>query len=188
MDRGPHLLLHSALLHNHNLVGVAHGGEAVRDDDGRAPARLEQVVQRRLHNALALVVQRGRGLVQQQDRRVLHHRARDGDPLLLPPGQLRPAAHVRLKPLRELHDEGVRVGHLRRRLALRARGAPLAVRDVLQDGAAEQHGLLPHQPDLRPQPLEVELAQVHAVQADRSLPRVVEALHQLHGGGLAAAA
>jgi hypothetical protein len=41
-------------------------------------------VQRGLHHALALGVQRAGGFVQQQQRRVLQHGAGDGDALALP--------------------------------------------------------------------------------------------------------
>ncbi len=49
------------------------------------------VLQRLLHGALALRVERAGGLVEQQDRRVLQQRARDRDALLLAAGQARAA-------------------------------------------------------------------------------------------------
>ena len=45
------------------------GGQAVRDDEDGAP--LHQAVDGQLHRALAHAVQRARGLVQDQDGRVL---------------------------------------------------------------------------------------------------------------------
>src|SRR5439155_32942 len=65
-----------------DAVGVAQGGEAVRDDEHRAAAH--EVGQRLLHHELALGVEvRGR-LVQDQDRRIFQEGARDGEPLALP--------------------------------------------------------------------------------------------------------
>jgi hypothetical protein len=42
------------------------------------------VIERRLHQPLAFRIERARGFVQEQDRRVAQDRARDGDALALP--------------------------------------------------------------------------------------------------------
>src|SRR5690606_1004595 len=55
--------------------------EAVCDDDGR-PSAFE-LLQRGLHLALGAVVERGRRLVQYEDRRILEQRPGDGDALAL---------------------------------------------------------------------------------------------------------
>jgi hypothetical protein len=61
----------------------------VRDGDrGAAP---HGDLQRGLHRAFALGVERRGGLVEQQQRRVLQHRARDGHPLALAAGQAQAA-------------------------------------------------------------------------------------------------
>ena len=41
--------------------------------------------------------------------------------------------------------------------------------DILRNGGAEEHRLLPHNTDLLPQPAYVDVLQVHAVQANRKL-------------------
>lgn len=51
------------------LVCILHRGQAVRDDHHRAP--LHQLLDGRLHQPLVLGVQRGGGLVQDEDGRVL---------------------------------------------------------------------------------------------------------------------
>eukprot|EP00958_Prasinococcus_capsulatus_P018496 scaffold2162_cov398-Prasinococcus_capsulatus_cf.AAC.25 len=164
----------------------SYRGEAVRDDERGAV--VHERVERRLHQRLRLRVQRGGGLVQQHAGRILDHRARDGDALLLAAAQLRAAlSHRRVVPSGQPRDEVVRVGRARRRLDLRLRGVGLAVADVVGDAAAEQHGLLAHQPDLRAQPLDVELLQAVPVQQHLPRQRVVVALHQRDGRGLAAA-
>jgi hypothetical protein len=58
----------------------------VRDHD-RRPA-LHQVRDGLLHDLLGLGVERGGGLVEDQDLRVAQHRARDGDALALAAGEL----------------------------------------------------------------------------------------------------
>ncbi|OAY77495.1 hypothetical protein ACMD2_09055 [Ananas comosus] len=73
-------------LHDRDHVGVAHGGEAVRDHNG-GPAdggRVERV----LHDALRLRVQRAGGLVEQEDLGGLENGPRYRYSLLLSPRHL----------------------------------------------------------------------------------------------------
>ena len=67
--------------HDDNSVGVAYGGEAVRDDEGGAV--LHEDFECVLHGALGLGVQRGRGFVQNEDRRIFVHRAGNRQALAL---------------------------------------------------------------------------------------------------------
>ena len=67
--------------------------------------------ERVLHQPLGFVVERGRGLVEDQDRRVLQHRARDRDALALAAGQQRAVlADRRVHALRQAVDEFAGVG------------------------------------------------------------------------------
>ena len=68
-------------LEDDDAVGALHGRQAVGDDERRAVAHRR--LERRLHHALALGVERAGRLVEQQQRRVLQHRARDRDALAL---------------------------------------------------------------------------------------------------------
>src|SRR5690606_14013006 len=61
-------LHHPALLHDMDEVRIRHRGEAMRDDDRRAPAG--QLLQGRLDGLLGLAVESGRRLVEQDDWRV----------------------------------------------------------------------------------------------------------------------
>ena len=68
--------------HRDDPVARPHGGEPVRDhDDGAALHDLPHIV---LDDALALVIERARRLVEDQDARIGGERARDRDPLTLP--------------------------------------------------------------------------------------------------------
>ena len=70
-----------AVVDDHDLVGVADGGEAVGDDeDGAADA---QAFQRFLHFGFAFGVERAGGFVEQQQRRVFQDGAGDADALAL---------------------------------------------------------------------------------------------------------
>ena len=104
-----------SVLHHDDLVAVADGGEAVGDGDHAAVHPRQHPVQRVLYQLLVLGVQRRRRFVEQQNRGVAQDGARDGDPLLLPAGELVPAlADDHVQALRHLVDELPRVGLLAR--------------------------------------------------------------------------
>ena len=67
--------------HHDDAIGALHRRQAVGDDERRAV--LHRRLQRGLHHALAFRVERARGLVEQQQRRVLQDRAGDADALAL---------------------------------------------------------------------------------------------------------
>src|SRR3990172_5690988 len=71
----------AAFFDHHDAIGMLDGGEAVGDDQGRAI--LHQRLQRRLHMALRVGVQRRSGLVQNQDRCILENCPGDRDALPL---------------------------------------------------------------------------------------------------------
>ena len=101
------LLDHPAVVQHHDAVRPLHRGQPVGDDQRGAAGH--RALQRGLHHALALGVQRAGGFVQQQQRRVLQHRAGDADALALAAGQ----AHAALAEeagvaLGQRHDEVVR--------------------------------------------------------------------------------
>src|SRR6185437_5361833 len=74
-------LRQAAALEHDDAIGLFHGRQAMRDDERGAVA--QQLRQRLLDVALGLGIESRRGLVQDQDRRILEQRARDGDALAL---------------------------------------------------------------------------------------------------------
>mmetsp|Transcript_12324 Transcript_12324/g.29864 ORF Transcript_12324/g.29864 Transcript_12324/m.29864 type:complete len:425 (-) Transcript_12324:1788-3062(-) len=139
----------------------------------------QQPVERGLDQLLALVVQRRRGLVQQQDARLSDDGASDGDALLLSAAN-QPAADPNLRVIPPLHltHKLVSVGHLGRLDYLLARGRPpLASGDVIMHAAAEQSRLLLDDANLAPEPHHVQVSQVDAIQQHRA-GRGVLAAHQ----------
>jgi len=113
----------------------------VRDDDGAAPDH--ELLERILHEPLALGVEGGGGFVEEEHARRLEHGARNGDALLLASAELRSAlADFGGVRLREARHKGVRVGGHGRLLELLVRGVGLAVQEVLFDGAREENGFL----------------------------------------------
>ena len=96
-------------VHDQDPVGPRDRREPVGDDEDRATGH--QVVERGLHEALALGVERAGGLVEDQDRRVAEDRPGDGEPLALAAGEAHAAlSDDRLVPLRQLADEAVGLG------------------------------------------------------------------------------
>ena len=104
------------------------------------------------------------GIVEQQDRRLEQHRARDREALALSAGESVAAlAEDRVVALRQRHDEIVRGGDARRFLDLRRRRLGMAEGDVGRDGVGEKKALLENEADVAAQIVEVELAHVDAV-------------------------
>jgi len=132
------------VLDHDDPVGVAHGAQAMGDDDRRAA--LHQARERGLHGGFALGVEVRRRLVEDQHARVRDDRARERDPLLLPARELRAALADRgVVAIGEARDEVVRERVLRGGfdLGLRRHGHR-AVRDVVADRSGEQDRLLRH--------------------------------------------
>ncbi len=88
-------------------------------------------------------IQRGGRFIEQDDRRVLHQRAGNGDALALAAGELRAVlADRRIVAAREAHDEIVSAGGLCRCDDFGVGRARFAEGDVLANGVAEQIDVL----------------------------------------------
>ena len=79
------LLRDRPLIHDRNLIGVADRAQPMRDDDRRHLALIHNLVERSLHDLLALIVKSGRRLVEQKDLWLTHEGTRYRDALLCPP-------------------------------------------------------------------------------------------------------
>mmetsp|Transcript_11563 Transcript_11563/g.29319 ORF Transcript_11563/g.29319 Transcript_11563/m.29319 type:complete len:331 (-) Transcript_11563:430-1422(-) len=164
------LLEHAAAAEDNDLVGVAHGGQTVGDHEGGALLLEQQVIERLLHNALALVVQRRGGLVEDENGRVADDGAGNRHALLLAAGHgAATLAHEGFKALGQLGDEVVRVRGAGGRLDFLARGLGAVhgtVRDVLGDGGGEEDGLLADEANVVAEPGELQVAHVLAIHGD----------------------
>src|SRR5437879_3042804 len=156
------------------------------DNQGRAARRGPL---QRVHNgSLGSRIQAGGRLIQNQDRRVPQNRTRDGDPLLLPPGEGRASLrHYSLVAVGESLNELVGVGRDRRGGDLFVAGTRTPKRDVFADGAPEQQLVLQNQANLLAQRLQRVGPDVFAIDTDLALARVIEARDQAHQGALAGA-
>ncbi len=69
----------AAFLQDEDEVGVADGGEAVRDDEGGAAG--EEALERLLDEELGVRVDAGGGFIEDEDGRIFQESAGDGDAL-----------------------------------------------------------------------------------------------------------
>src|SRR5579871_3272864 len=181
--RGHQLLVRPFLqdtpvLHRQDTVRVDNGREPVGNDEGRAA--LHQFVQRLLHQRLRRGIERGSGLVEDEQARVHQDRAGDGDTLALPAG----------KPDAAFADDGIELLlHALDKIGVGAVGGlpdlrfgrfAMAVGDVVAQGPGEQPGLLRHDADLAAQGVQADVARVYAVEQDATLRRIVEAGDQVY--------
>ena len=127
---------------------VDHRRQPMRDHE--RGAAFHDLVERALHQRLALGIEGAGRLVEQQDRRVAQHRAGDRNSLPLP-GRERHAALAEHGgvTLRQRQDEIMREGRLGRRLDLRLARSLGAVGDIGGDSVGKQRRLLRHESEAR---------------------------------------
>ena len=155
----------------------------MRDRDRRAS--LGEPVERFLYLPLGLVVERARGLVEDEDRRVAQDGARDRDPLLLAAREAVPAlADDRVVALRERRDQPVDLRGVGGCDELLFGRVGLREAQVVADRGVEQVRLLRHDADERRKRRERQVAQVDAADRDAPLVDVVEARGEVAEGRL----
>ncbi len=72
------------MLHDEDSIGIDDGAEAVGDDETRAV--FQQFLERLLNDELAIRINRGGGLVEDENGGISQDRAGEGDQLALPNG------------------------------------------------------------------------------------------------------
>ena len=144
-------LLHDAAGINHiDAVGMEHRGKTMGDDEARTPDH--QIVERRLHDLLALRIECGGCLIEDEDARILQDGTRDGNALTLTARDADTTLpDLRIVAVLQLCDEIMRIRRTRRLLDLRIRRIEASIADVLANRRGEQHRLLWYQPDLSAQ-------------------------------------
>src|SRR5918993_1511033 len=173
-----------AVLQNQDEVRASHGVEIVGNNQGRLSGH--EAIQGFLDLCLALDVEAGHRLVQDQEGGVADDGPGDGYPLALPSGEgVAPLADDGLVPIFEVHDEVVGVGCFGGSDNLLCGGVQLAVGDVLLDGGAEQDRVLEDDPDLLAQGLELVVLYVSPIDPDGAASGVVEAQDKADQGRLA---
>ena len=157
----------------------------MRDHEARAAHG--QRVHRLLDQLLGACIDRGGGFVEDQDRRVLHHRSRDRQQLALALGKRRLVVEHGVVAVRQRHDvvvqaDGLACGH-----DLLVGDVLLRIRDVFTHCSTEHPRVLQHHGELVVHvPTRYGLG-VDAVDRNRATGNLVEAHQQVDHGGLAGA-
>ena len=114
-------------------------------------------------SASALRVERGGRFIENNDGRIAHESARDGDALALPAGEPHAAfAHARFVALRHLHDEIVATSRARGGFDFRLRRPGFGAADIPGDRLIEDHDFLADESDQIPQIAHARVAQIHS--------------------------
>eukprot|EP00760_Papus_ankaliazontas_P001605 PhM_4_TR10531/c0_g1_i1/m.49017 len=177
-----------------NLIGPFDRRHAMRNRHNRQALQFDDRVNCTLHLCLALVVQRARGLVEDQDLGLADHGAGNGNTLLLATAQFcATGADVGVVLVRHVRNVGAQVGEFGRLGDLLIRRTHRhAVGNVVGNTSLEQRRLLGHNRGLTTPPREADaLEGAHRRRGGEtnikiSLLHVVEAQQQLENRGLAA--
>src|SRR5712691_227686 len=135
-----------AALDRHDAVAPSHRRQPVRDDEHRAA--FGDLLHVLLDDPFALVVERARGFVEDQDPRIAEQCASDGDALALSARETGASlAHDGVIAFGKLQDEVVRARLRRRGDDALHRHGRVGERDIVAHRAIEQHVLLQHDTD-----------------------------------------
>ena len=166
----------AAFVHDDDAVGLAHGRQAVGNDEHGAA--LADVLHVALDDGLRLVVQGAGGFVQDEDAGVGEQGAGDGDALALPAREAAALfAHQGVVAFGQFADEVVGSGQLGGVHYGFNRGGGVGNGDVLAHAAVKEQVFLEHDAHLAAQLGGVDEADVDAVHQDAALLGGVQALH-----------
>ena len=149
----------ATLLHDQDLIGIADGGEAVGDDEGGAS--VDEVLEGELDEMLGFGIDRGGGIIQDEDAGIHEQDAGDGDALFLTAGEGDAAlADQGVVALGALEDEFVRLGSFGGQDDLVIGGAGGAEGDIFADGIGEEGRFLEDDADLGAEGMEGGVADI----------------------------
>ena len=169
-----------------DAVGVEDRRQPMRDGKGR-PAHHE-LVESRLHDLLALRIERRRRLIEDQNARILQDGACDRDALTLSTRKIQSTfADLRLIALGKLQDEFLGVRRTRRLLNFLVRRFKSAVADILTHAARKEHRFLRHDANLFAQRVERHVTHVVAIDLDHTFVHLVETRYEIRDRRLARA-
>lgn len=176
----------AAVFEDHDGVGVADGGQAVRDHKGGASAH--DAIHAALDELFGARVDARSGLVQDEHRRVGDGHTRDGEQLALALRQVGAVGRDRrVVPSRQAADKRVGAGCLGSGAHLFVSRVELAKADVLRNGAAKQVRILQHNTERPAQAGLGNVLDVDAVIRDLAVIDLVEAVDEVSDGRLSGA-
>ena len=180
------LLAQTALVEDDDAVGVLDGAKSMRDDHRRAAGK--KPVERRANLQLGLGVHAGGGFIENQEARIMRQRAREADQLALADGKSCAAlGDLRFHAAGKPGDERAKPHFLQRGIYGSAADVRGAQAHVGLDGAGKQKRVLEDDAKLAAQILQVEVANIAAVDENLAALDVVKAQDQRNDGGLASA-
>ena len=151
-----------SFVYHDDAVGVAHGAQAVGNDEHGA--FLANVLHVLLNDGFALVVKGAGGFVKYQNAWVSEQGTRDGDALTLATTQgAALLAHMGVVALGQFADKFMRTGQLRHTHHRFNRRGRVGDGDVLAHATVEQQVFLQHHADLPAQLRCINQADVYAV-------------------------
>src|SRR5579863_5206250 len=172
------------LLHDHDLIGAADGGKAVRDDEGGAS--LHEIGETVLDHFLGFGIEARRCLVENEDAGLGENGAGDGDALALAAGELDAAlADDRVIFVGEGFGEFVDPGDAAGAQNFFFGGIGARESYVLANGSIEQERFLKNDAETGAVGVEAYRAQIFAIDANHSLRGHIERADQADRGGLA---
>ena len=175
-----------AILNHQNPIRRPIRRQSMRNDEARPPR--QHLLNRVLNQLFRLRINRGRGFVQHENRRIRQNRAGEGNQLFLTGGEAVAAlANVRLIAILHVADEGFRADHAGGFRDFLVGGIGAAVADVIRNRAGEKVRRLQDVAEVGLKPELTARAVIRAVDEDFALRRLIEAADEVDDGGLAAA-
>ena len=170
-------------MQHENLVSADNCTQSVRDGDRRPPEH--QFHERRLNLRLDLAVDRARGLVEHEQRRIGGDRARERQQLSLTDTDRRAALAELLRvSIRQSPNDAIRAHSRRRRGNVQLRHR-IGQSDVRQHIAGEEEDVLLDISHERPKLVEWDFANIDAIDEDSPALRIIEPQQQVDDRRLA---
>src|SRR5216684_6065594 len=174
----------AAALEGDDAIDAADGRKSVGDDE-HGPA-LDDPPHIVLDDALALVIESARRLVEDQNSRIHDEGAGDGDPLLLPAREAAASlADDGVITFGQLQDEVVRAGERGGGDDTLHRHRRIGERNVVPHRRVEEDVFLQHDSDLPAQPGNIRYGEIDAIDRDPPALRHIETLDKLGERALA---
>ena len=168
----------AAAVHDDDAVSVAHGGEAVGDDQRCLAGH--QAFEGVLDEAFAFAIERTGGFIEQQDGGIAQDGAGDGEALALAARQARAGfAEEAVDAIGELAQESVGMGGFSGGPDFGFGRVGAAIADVFEGAGGKDHGFLWHDGHAGADLFGVGGGERYAIEADLAFFRIVEALDKL---------
>ena len=174
------------VVQNNDAVGVAHGRKTMGNNQNGAV--FHQIINGLLHDFFRFVIERRSRFVQNQNRRIFNKRPCDSDSLLLSARNQNAAlADLCIQALIECADKFVETGSFKHFFQTLFRNIGAAEQNIFSDGAAKQEVILKNNGNIATQTLQIDVADIRAVNGNRAVVHIIKARQQSRNGRFPAA-